>query len=81
MARHLLRRAEVVARTGRSASALDLDMRAGRFPRPVSLGPRSVGWPSDEVDAVISARIAGDSDEEIRALVRKLTADRKRSRE
>jgi hypothetical protein len=43
----------------------------------VSLGARAVGWPSDEVDAINSARIAGKTDEEIRALVAKLEADRK----
>jgi prophage regulatory protein len=36
-----------------------------------------VGWPSDEIDAINSARIAGKTDEEIRALVVKLEADRK----
>jgi prophage regulatory protein len=35
-----------------------------------------VGWPSDEVDAINSARIAGKTDEEIRILVAKMEADR-----
>ena len=43
----------------------------------MSLGARAVGWPSDEVDAINSARIAGKTDEEIRTLVAKLEDDRK----
>lgn len=35
-----------------------------------------VGWPACEVDALIVARIAGKTDEEIRALVAKLEAAR-----
>jgi hypothetical protein len=36
-----------------------------------------VGWPADEVVAVNTARIAGQSDEEIRALVIRMMAARK----
>jgi prophage regulatory protein len=36
-----------------------------------------VGWPSSEVTAINAARIAGKTDEEIRALVVKLEAARK----
>ncbi len=36
-----------------------------------------LGWPSSEVVAINAARIAGKSDEEIRALVVKLEAARK----
>jgi prophage regulatory protein len=47
------------------------------FTRPVSLGGRAVGWPSGEVTAVNSARIAGRSNSQIRELVIKLEAARK----
>jgi prophage regulatory protein len=43
----------------------------------VRLGPRSVGWPASEVAAINTARIAGMTDDEIRALVVKLEAARK----
>ncbi len=43
----------------------------------MSLGARAVGWPSDEVAAINSARSAGKTDEEIRDLVAKLEAARK----
>jgi prophage regulatory protein len=49
----------------------------GLFPRPVSLGGRAVGWPAHEIEAVKAARIAGQSDEEVRALVDRLHAARK----
>jgi hypothetical protein len=38
----------------------------------VAIGQRAVGWPDHEVTAIIQARIRGDSDEQIRALVAKL---------
>ena len=43
---------------------------------PISLGLRSVGWPQYELDALASARIAGKSEDEIRALVLDLVAAR-----
>jgi prophage regulatory protein len=42
----------------------------------VQLGPRAVGWPASEIEALNAARIAGLSDEAIRALVTKLQAAR-----
>jgi len=53
------------------------DIRAGLFPKGVAIGARARAWPSDEVDAVRDARIAGKSDDDIRALVKKLEAARK----
>jgi prophage regulatory protein len=44
---------------------------------PVKLGGRAVGWPEYEVEAILMARIAGKSDDEIRTLVAKLEADRR----
>ncbi|MDA8129662.1 MAG: AlpA family phage regulatory protein [Betaproteobacteria bacterium] len=35
----------------------------------VPLGARAVGWPAHELDAIAAARIAGKSEDEIRALV------------
>lgn len=48
-----------------------------KWPRPVRLGERAVGWPASEVAALNAARIAGKTDQEIRALVVKLEAARK----
>ncbi len=42
----------------------------------VRLGGRSVGYPQHELDAIVAARIAGRTDEEIRSLVRDLITSR-----
>ncbi|WP_292952968.1 AlpA family phage regulatory protein [Nitrosomonas sp.] len=74
---NIQRRRQVEARTGLSRSTLYLYISQGLFPRPINLGPRSIGWPDYEIDAINAARIAGKSDEEIRALVARLVAARK----
>ena len=51
-------------------------IRVGLWTQPVKIGERSSGWPSDEVQAINAARIAGQSDEQIRELVRQLHAKR-----
>ncbi|MBE0400379.1 AlpA family transcriptional regulator [Halomonas sp. FME1] len=56
----ILRRKQVEARTGLARSTIYQHVRAGTFPAPISLGAKSVGWLSTEVDAWIEARI-GDS--------------------
>lgn len=43
--------------------------------RPVKVSKRSL-WPEPEIAAIQQARIAGKSDEEIRALCKKLMAER-----
>ena len=45
-----LRLPEVLARTGLSRSTIYVRLDQGRFPRPVSLGGRAVGWIEAEVD-------------------------------
>ena len=77
MAINLLRLPATKGCTGLSRSTIYLRITQGTFPKPVSLGGRSVAWPEAEVSAVNAARIAGKSDEEIRALVRQLEAARK----
>lgn len=41
----------------------------GLWTKPVLIGRRSVGWPSEEVEEINRARIAGLSDAKIRELV------------
>jgi prophage regulatory protein len=74
----ILRLPAVKAETGYSRSTIYLRISQGLWPRPVSLGPRSVGWPANEVAAINSARIAGKADDEIRSLVARLHAARKK---
>lgn len=72
----ILRRPRVEAVSGYSRSTIYLRIAQGLWPKPVSLGPRSVGWPAADVAAVNAARIASKSDDEIRALVTQLEAAR-----
>lgn len=77
MTNMILRLPAVKAETGNSRSTHYLRIAQGLFTKPVSLGPRTVGWPANEVSAINTARIAGKTDEEIRALVMQLEAARK----
>ena len=73
----ILRMPAVKAETGhRSHASIYNAIRAGLFTRPVPIGQRSVGWPSQEVQAINAARIAGKSEAEIRELVNRLHAKR-----
>ena len=77
MSHTILRLPAVLKRRGRSRSSHYADINAGLYVKPVQIGSRAVGTPEDEVDALNAARIAGKTDEEIRALVVKLEAARK----
>ena len=71
--RTLLRLEKVLDHTGESRSKLYSNIQQGLFVKPVSLsGGYAVAWPADEVEALINARIAGKSDDEIKALVKTL---------
>jgi prophage regulatory protein len=73
----LLTLREVLARTAEGRSTHFAKRKEGLFVLPVATGPRSRRTPEHECDAIIAARIAGASDEEIRKLVRALEAHRK----
>ena len=67
----------VKAATGyRSTASIYNNINAGLWTKPVRIGQRSVGWPSDEVVAVNKARVAGATDEQLRELVIRLHAKR-----
>lgn len=72
----ILRLPSVKAESGYSRSTIYLRIAEGLWPRPVRLGARSVGWPAAEVAMLNAARIAGKTDEDIRALVSQLHAAR-----
>jgi prophage regulatory protein len=77
MSYKILRLPAVQDKSGLGRSTLYARQQQGLWPRFVPLGARAVGQPEREVDALNAARIAGKSDEEIRALVKKLEADRR----
>jgi prophage regulatory protein len=47
-----------------------------RLPWPISISPRLKGWPPHEIAAIRKLRIAGASEENIKALVEELEAAR-----
>ncbi len=74
---NLLRMSAVKSSTGyRSHASVYNGIRDGLFPKGVKIGQRSVAWPDTEVYAINAARIAGKSNDDIRALVTRLHAKR-----
>jgi prophage regulatory protein len=61
----ILRLPEVKERVGREESSIYSMMAKGRFPRPVPVGERAVGWIEDEINEWIAARIA-ERDQKVR---------------
>ena len=65
------------AATGyRSTASIYNLIKLGLWTKSVSIGVRSVGWPSDEIVAINAARIAGLTDDQIRDLVQRLHTKR-----
>jgi prophage regulatory protein len=58
MASTFLRLPDVKARTGLSRSTIYLRVSEGKFPSPVALGGRAVGWVEAELDSWIEDQIA-----------------------
>ena len=54
----ILRLPAVKAATGLSRSTIYLRISEGRFPKPVSLGDRAVGWIEAEVQEWLEQQIA-----------------------
>ncbi len=77
MTHTILRVPAAKAQSGYSRSTIYLRISQGLWTKQISLGPRCIGWPANEVAALNAARISGKTDEEIRALVVKLEAARK----
>lgn len=53
----IIRLQTVIDRTGLSRSCIYDYIQRNRFPRPVSIGFRSVGWIESEIDNWINQRI------------------------
>lgn len=77
MTHAILRLPTVKSQSGYSRSTIYLRISQGLWTKQVILGPRCVGWPAQEVEALNAARIAGKPDADIRALVLKLEMARK----
>ncbi|GAB5452313.1 MAG: hypothetical protein Hals2KO_26410 [Halioglobus sp.] len=57
MAKAILRLPQVKSRTGLSRSTIYLRISEGRFPKPVSLGGRAVGWIDKEIADWVNQQI------------------------
>jgi prophage regulatory protein len=76
MALRLLRLPEVCARLGLRTTAIYHRIKCGTLPAAIPLIGRTRAWPEHEIDAIVGAHIAGDNENEIRALVQDLVAQR-----
>lgn len=71
-----LKKPEVLKRIPFGSSTLYDKVAEGLFPKPCKLGKRASAWPEYEVDSVCRAMLAGQSEDEMRALVSALHAQR-----
>jgi prophage regulatory protein len=67
----------VFRQTGQGRSTFYNNVKAGLITTPVLVGPRRVAMPQCEIVALNAARVAGKSNDEIRALVVQLHEARK----
>lgn len=72
----LNRKPHVLKKSGISKSTLHNRIKDGLFPPPISIGARAVAWPSNEVESLINAQIAGKTHDEMRLLVKVLVEKR-----
>jgi prophage regulatory protein len=72
----LLRLPSVLEQRGIRNTQHYADIKNGLFTSPVKIGKRASAWPEHEVLKINAARIAGKSDDEIKALVKQLEAAR-----
>lgn len=73
----ILRMPAIKAELGhRSHASVYNAIKAGLLTKPVKIGERAVGLPDYEVKAINAARIAGQSETDIRELVTRLHAKR-----
>ncbi len=70
----ILRARQTFVTTGLSRSALYSLISKGRFPRPVSLGERAVGWRSSDIQAWIESRVPVEQPAELNPQKRRKAA-------
>ena len=57
MSYQIIRLKGVIAKTGLARSTIYAKLAEGQFPEPIHLGPRAVGWVTEEIDAWLEARV------------------------
>tara|TARA_B110000196_G_C21147550_1_gene667515 strand:+ start:827 stop:1081 length:255 start_codon:yes stop_codon:yes gene_type:complete len=73
----IVRRPEVLELLQISRSNLYSKIEQGLWPKPIQLGARAVAWLSNENEQVLAAIIAGQSQNELKQLVKTLEEARK----
>jgi len=63
--KRIIRRPKVENRTGLGRAAIYQKIAEGKFPKPVPLGDRAVGWIEEEIDAWIEGRIEARDQREV----------------
>lgn len=53
----ILRLPAVKLMTGKSRTAIYVDMKRDRFPKPISIGDRAVGWVLRDVEDWLNSRV------------------------
>jgi prophage regulatory protein len=66
----------VCDRTGLGRATVYEHVANGTMTPPIRIGPKWSAWPSDEIDAILAARISSWSDDQLRELVKRLVAER-----
>ncbi len=69
---------QVLRRKGGSRSLLYAEIKDGRFPPPLKLGLRRVGWPQHEIDALLEFYLLDKDQTELKNFVSKLQVSRRR---
>jgi prophage regulatory protein len=76
MITNTLRLPGLIQKIGISRSGIYQHVEEGLLPPQIKIGERSVVWLNDEIEQVLSARIRGQSTQEIKKLVSKMVSDR-----
>ncbi|MCH2160103.1 MAG: hypothetical protein MK096_15140 [Oleiphilaceae bacterium] len=73
---YMVRRPEACKTLGKGRTAFYNDINNGLMTPGVAVTSRTVAWPSDEVSAILKARIAGKSEADLKELVQVLLEKR-----
>jgi predicted DNA-binding transcriptional regulator AlpA len=60
----------------KSLTTLWSQVKSRDLPEPIKIGPRAVAWHAHEIEAIVAARAAGASAQDIQALVQDIHASR-----
>ncbi|MFO1257258.1 MAG: AlpA family transcriptional regulator [Gammaproteobacteria bacterium] len=66
MSQKILRLSSIKAITGLSRSSIYLRIAERKFPKPINLGGRAVGWLEYEIDAWVDHQIEQSRKDEVR---------------